>query len=187
MIESGLDSLSKTHNISVSFRAYELRPPDAPPLDEAYARRISEHWPNVQRIAQERFHVDMRTHPKSQPGASRLAHIGGKFALENGRDAEYHRAVFRAIWQDGKAIDSVEVLAEIIGGLGLDQAVFRMALADQTYLDEVLTDEYFAHASNLNGVPALIFGKKYLVSGAQPVEVLREVVDQCIAEGLVEG
>jgi len=36
----------------------------------------------------------------------------------------------------------------------------------------------------LSGVPAFIFGMRYLVSGAQTPEVLAEVVDKCVAEGL---
>ncbi len=32
MAESGLDSLRKTHDIAVEWGAYELRPPEVPPI-----------------------------------------------------------------------------------------------------------------------------------------------------------
>ena len=35
---------------------------------------------------------------------------------------------------------------------------------------------------HLSGVPAFIIGGKYLVTGAQPLELLTQVVDKCIAE-----
>jgi predicted DsbA family dithiol-disulfide isomerase len=39
-----------------------------------------------------------------------------------------------------------------------------------------------ARQYGLNGVPALVFDNRYLVSGAQPFDVLRRVVDQITAE-----
>jgi len=58
-------------------------------------------------------------------------------------------------------------------------------LTDERYLTEVETDEYWAWQQDLRGVPAFIFGNRYLVSGAQPVEILRQVADKCIEEGRV--
>jgi len=40
-----------------------------------------------------------------------------------------------------------------------------------------------ARALGISGVPAMIFGERLLVSGAQPVDVLRRAADQCIAQG----
>ena len=45
-------------------------------------------------------------------------------------------------------------------------------------LDDVAT----AHSYGINGVPALVFQNKYLVSGAQPYTVLTGVVEQIAKE-----
>jgi len=116
---------------------------------------------------------------------TRLAHVGAKFASERGQGEAYQRAVFRAHWQELRDISSPDVLAEIAARLGLDEAEFRAALKDENYVAAVETDEYWAWQQGLNGVPAFIFGRRYLVSGAQPPEVLRQVADQCIEEGRV--
>jgi predicted DsbA family dithiol-disulfide isomerase len=39
----------------------------------------------------------------------------------------------------------------------------------------------------MTGVPALVFDEKYLVVGAQPLDVLKQVVDQVQAEKSAEG
>jgi predicted DsbA family dithiol-disulfide isomerase len=39
-----------------------------------------------------------------------------------------------------------------------------------------------AHQYGLSGVPAIVFENRYLVSGAQPYAVLKQVADQVIAE-----
>jgi predicted DsbA family dithiol-disulfide isomerase len=41
-----------------------------------------------------------------------------------------------------------------------------------------MADVYQAYRYGLNGVPALVFANKYLVSGAQPYEALAQVVEQ---------
>lgn len=187
MAESGLDSLRKTHTVSVTWRAFELRPEGAPPVPAEYRERILAGWPRVQQLARERFGVEMKRAASKEPGATFLAHVGAKYASEHGRGESYHRAVFVAHWQHERDIASVDVLAEIARGLGLDEAGFRAALDEPRYRARVRADEAWAARHGLTGVPAFIFGNRYLVSGAQPVEVLREVTERCVAEGLVES
>jgi predicted DsbA family dithiol-disulfide isomerase len=187
MAESSLDSLRQTREVQVDWRAYELRPagsPELPPEVEAvHKKRIAEGWPRVQQIARERFGLELRRieEPSSRP--TRLAHVGAKYALAQGHGEAYHHAVFKAHWQELRDISSVDVLAEIAVSAGLDEAGFRAALDDPEYVAAVEGDEYWAFQQGLQGVPAFIFGNRYLVSGAQPVETLQEVYDRCVAEG----
>lgn len=187
MAESGLDSLRETHSIDVVFRAYELRPHTAPPLppevDERLRRKIAEHWPRVQQTARERFGLEL-TRMEGGHHPTRLAHIGAKYAIAQGQGEAYHKAVFRAHWQELRDISAPATLTEMAVAIGLDETAFRAALTDEQWIAEVETDEYWAYQQGLSGVPAFIFGNRYLVSGAQPVEVLRQVADQCLAEGL---
>lgn len=173
--------------MSVRWRAFELRPEGAPPVPAEYRERILAGWPRVQQLARERFGVEMKRAAFKDPGATFLAHVGAKYASEHGLGEDYHHAIFAAHWQDERDIASVDVLAEIARGLGLDEAGFRAALNDPRYRALVREDEEWAARHGLNGVPAFIFGNRYLVSGAQPVEVLREVAERCVAEGLVES
>ena len=188
MAESSLDSLKQTRAVQVQYRAYELRPegtPAIPPeLAAHYRERIAAGWPRVQQIARERFGLELKRMDGPQPHPTRLAHIGARFATAQGQGEAYHRAVFRAHWQELRDISKVETLVEIASAIGLDEAAFRAALEDPDYRAEVETDEYWAWQQNLSGVPAFIFAEHYLVSGAQPVEVLQEVVDKCVQEGL---
>jgi predicted DsbA family dithiol-disulfide isomerase len=190
MAESSLDSLRQMRVVAVEWRAYELRPAGTPPLppdtEAVYRRRIAEGWPRVQQMARERFGLELKRQEEPASRPTRLAHIGAKVAHAQGQGGAYHRAVFRAHWQELRDISEGEVLAAIAGEVGLDPAAFRGALEQAEYVTAVETDEYWAYQQELRGVPAFIFGMRYLVSGAQPPEVLAEVVDKCIAEGLTE-
>jgi predicted DsbA family dithiol-disulfide isomerase len=190
MAESSLDSLRQLRVVDVEWRAYELRPEGTEPLppetEAVYRRRIAEGWPRVQQMARERFGLELKRmeEPASRP--TRQAHIGAKFALAQGKGEAYHKAVFRAHWQELRNISDVDVLAEIAGEVGLDPAAFRAALTAPEYITGVETDEYWAYQQELRGVPAFIFNMRYLVSGAQPPDVLAGVVDKCLAEEVTE-
>lgn len=188
MAESGLDSLRMTRDVQVEWRAYELRPAGAealpPEVEAVHRRRIAESWPRVQQMARERFGLELKRMDDPAPRNTRLAHIGAKFALAHGQAEAYHKAVFQAHWRDLRDITAVDTLAEIARAAGLDEAGFRASLTDPAYIAAVEGDEYWAWQQGLQGVPAFIFGNRYLVSGAQPVDVLEEVYDRCLAEGL---
>ncbi len=186
MAVSGLDTLRQSREISAEFRAFELRPPGSPPIPPEYRARIDAGWPRVEAIARERFGLEMNKPPAVESGGTRTAHAGAKFAEAQGLADAYHRAVFSAYWQNGRDITQVETLVDIAQRIGLDPEAFRAALTDPTYVDPVLLDERIAAQSGLSGVPAFIFGQRYLVSGAQPPDILQQVADRCIEEGLVD-
>lgn len=185
MAESGLDSLRETHTLQIEWKAFELRPAGSPPIPAEYRARIRAGNAQMLTIARERFGLEMQGVEPKEPGASFLAHVGAKYAIENGKGPDYHHAVFAAHWQEEKDITSVEVLVEIATRLGLDEAEFRAALEHPRYAAQVREEAEWAYRHGVGGVPAIIFGNRYLVSGAQPVEVLREVAERCVAEGLV--
>jgi predicted DsbA family dithiol-disulfide isomerase len=64
----------------------------------------------------------------------------------------------------------------------LDETAFLAALDDPRYEQQVEADVEQAYQYGLTGVPALIFNHKYLVSGAQPYEVLTRVIDKVQSE-----
>lgn len=187
MAESGLDSLRETHTINIQWKAFELRPKGSPPIPPEYREQILQGWPRVQQMARERFNVEMKHPGLKKPGDTFFAHVGAKFAEQYGQGEAYHKAVFQTHWQTEEDIADVNVLVKIAKNLGLDETSFREALQNESFQAEVLADEQWASQNRLGGVPAFIFGNRYLVSGAQPVDVLRRAVDKCIEEGLFES
>ena len=82
----------------------------------------------------------------------------------------------------GQDISDLDTLADLAASVGLDRAAFLAALDDAEYKRAMLADVRQAHAYGLTGVPALVFDDKYLVVGAQPLPILRQVVERCEQE-----
>jgi predicted DsbA family dithiol-disulfide isomerase len=91
---------------------------------------------------------------------------------------EYNQAVFRAFFEDGEDIEKVEVLTRLASRVGLDGESLLEALEKKAYLPAVLADESEAEELGIHGVPAFIADRKAALSGVQPVESLRRLIEQ---------
>lgn len=177
---SSLEQLVSSHGVTVQWHSFELRPKEAPPLPPEYKEKIMAGRPRLYAIARESYGLELNQGPWGIN--SRPALIGAKYAEAQGVGPAYHDAVMRAYWLDAKSIEDREVLAAIATTIGLDRAALLAALHEPALEQEVLNDIAWAHTNGINGVPALVFQSKYLVSGAQPYEVLTKVVEQIQAE-----
>jgi predicted DsbA family dithiol-disulfide isomerase len=180
MIKSGLDRLAQTEDIEIIWKSYELRPKNAPSLPEAvekaYRERIAAAWPQTQQIASERFGVEMKSHRWGVK--SRYALEGAKLAEEKGLGDAYHEAMFKAHFIDDRDFGDLATLADLAAEVGLDRAEFVAAIKSGAYAAQVDADIAQAMAYGLQGVPATLIERKYLISGAQPYETLRDIVQQ---------
>lgn len=134
------------------------------------------------RQAREQYGIEINAGPMGIN--SRPALIGEKYAQAQGLGNEYHDAVMRAYWQEAQSIDDPQLLKELAAGVGLDGEGFLAALTQSEYEAAVNDDIAQAHEYGLDAVPALVFGQKYLVMGAQPYAVLKQAVETARQEGL---
>jgi predicted DsbA family dithiol-disulfide isomerase len=171
-----LEKLKQTHNVQIQWRSFELRPAGGPPISPEYRARIEAGRPQMVRMARERYGLEINSGPFGID--SRPALIGAKFAEAQGAGEAYHDAVFRAYWQDAKNIEDLGVLAEVATAVGLDRDQFLAALNDPAYQNAMMADVQQAFQYGLSGVPALVYNNKYLVTGAQPYELLVEVAEK---------
>jgi predicted DsbA family dithiol-disulfide isomerase len=145
-----------------------------------YRARIEQGRPRLHHIARENYGVEMNPGPFGID--SRPALIGAKYAEANGHGSAYHDRIMRAYWDEAKDIGNQAVLAALAEEVGIDREEFSAALENPTYVREVDDDIRLARRYGLNGVPALVFEDRYLISGAQTPDVLRRVVDQIRTE-----
>jgi predicted DsbA family dithiol-disulfide isomerase len=113
---------------------------------------------------------------------SRRALGAAEFARKRGLYAPMHEALFKAHWQGGAKLEDVDDLVRVGEGVGLDGGDLRSAIEEERYADVIDENRRLATSVGINAIPAHIFGRKYLVMGAQPYEVLREVVDKLVGD-----
>ena len=114
---------------------------------------------------------------------SRKALGAAEFAREHGKLEEMHLALFRAHWELTGKLEDVDDLVRIGTAVGLDPVELRHAIEEGRY-EQVLDDNRrLAESVGINAIPAHIFGRRYLILGAQPYESFTQVIDRLRQEG----
>jgi predicted DsbA family dithiol-disulfide isomerase len=161
-------------SVELIWRAYELRPEPVPMIDpnSDYLRRV---WADSVAPLAERLGVTMRF-PPVKP-RTRLAHEAAHWARAQGRFGDYHDEVFRAFFERGEDIGDVEVLIALGLKLELDSNSLRQALNSHEFVASVLADEREAARLGVTGVPAFVADRIAALSGVQPFENLKQLVE----------
>jgi predicted DsbA family dithiol-disulfide isomerase len=109
---------------------------------------------------------------------SRKALGAAEFARERGKFDEMHRALFKAHWELTGKLEDVDDLVRIGVEVGLDAVELRAAIEEGRYEEVLDENRRLAESVGINAIPAHIFGRRYLVLGAQPYEAFTEVIDR---------
>ena len=104
-----------------------------------------------------------------------------KYAQEKGK-TEIVGKLFDAYFTKNEKLSDHEVLKGIAVSCGLDAKETAEVLAGDRYAAEVRDDERDAMRFGIHAVPYFLVNGKYAASGAQPVELLQELVEKAMAE-----
>jgi predicted DsbA family dithiol-disulfide isomerase len=125
--------------------------------------------------------------PRSHWYNSGPAHQAALWADQQNKGEEFRRAVYQAYFAEDANIADPQILAGIAQRLDLNVADLREVLADERFKPEVERQFEFAREVGVTAVPAYVAGR-YLLVGAQPLEVYRQLIETAQAEdgGLTE-
>jgi predicted DsbA family dithiol-disulfide isomerase len=107
---------------------------------------------------------------------SRRALGAAEFAREQGKFDEMHHALFKAHWEQTGKLEDVDDLVRIGAGVGLEADDLRTAIEEDRYAAVIDDNRHEAESVGINAIPAHIFGRRYLVLGAQPYEAFQNVL-----------
>jgi len=115
---------------------------------------------------------------------TRHAHILLEYAKENGKQTELNMRLVAAFFSERKDISDRDVLKKELQSVGLnaDEALARLDSDDERY--KVQTEETYWQSLGVSSVPTVVFNKKSGLTGAQPVDVYKEVLAELLQENL---
>ena len=110
--------------------------------------------------------------------AHRLLHLAetkglGKVAMER---------LMKAYLEEGVLMSDHEALVRLATEIGISECETRHMLGGDEYLADVQADLDRARGLGITGVPFFVLDGKYGVSGAQPAEAFRSVLDEVWAK-----
>ena len=102
-----------------------------------------------------------------------------EYAQQRGKFLEFHRAAYRALWEDGKDLGDLAVIEEIGRDVGLNSADLLASLEKKFYEPVVLGQYQEALRHGVNGIPTFVVGN-LLFTGAHPYSIFRSAMNQVL-------
>lgn len=184
-----LEEALKTYsgNYQVEWKSFELdpyaRPVKGMSQNELLAKKYGKtlEWAqdmNAQMTARAKevglnFHMD-KVVPANSFNAHRLIHLAKNF----GKQDQMKERFLNAHFTEGLDLNDLMVLENLAVEVGLPKAEVQSLLNSHQFSEDVRSDEEIAAELGIRGVPFFVFNKKLAVSGAQPVEVFKEIISK---------
>jgi predicted DsbA family dithiol-disulfide isomerase len=193
-LEAALDDFEHRDDVEVVYRSFELDPttPEVPVettveslarkfgTDVAGARELMKRADGVAASAGLTFNHADAPHARTVD-AHRLLHL----ALAEGgssSQAELKEALLAAYFLRGENMGDHDVLRKVAVDTGLEPARVDEVLGGDDYAGAVGADIDQARMYGATGVPFFVVDERYAVSGAQPTEVFRQLLDRAWAD-----
>jgi predicted DsbA family dithiol-disulfide isomerase len=185
--ETALAGFDHRDDVTVTWRSFELDPgAPAEREGELAAHLASKYGSSVEQARARQaqitelaatdgleFRFD-RARGGNTFDAHRLVHLAEAHGLQ---DAMQER-LMRAYQSEGALMSDHPTLARLAGEVGLPAGEVDELLASDRFADDVRDDERNGAALGITGVPFFVVDRAFGASGAQPPELLRELLDR---------
>jgi predicted DsbA family dithiol-disulfide isomerase len=190
-LETALERFGHRDDVEVVWRSFQLDPsvPEGethstlPALAEKYGRSVEEMRGTMRHVeetaAGEGLRYDLAN---GVSGNTLLAHELLHLAAERGLQAEVKERLLHAHFEEARSVFDVDSLVALAAEVGLDEGEVRAAFADHRFRPAVEDDIATARALGATGVPFFVVDRRYGASGAQPAELLLQVLERAWAD-----
>jgi predicted DsbA family dithiol-disulfide isomerase len=175
-----------TDQTRITIRSYQLDPaaergPTIPMLAKKYGRTLDQAREMVGQVGALGAEIGLEMNfEKSINANSGDAHQLIHLARTTGHDLELTQRLHRAHFTDGADISDHATLVHAAGDVGLDEGEAERVLQTGAYAAAVMDDRQEAMRIGVQGVPFFVLGRRYAVSGAQPVEALVMAIERAV-------
>jgi predicted DsbA family dithiol-disulfide isomerase len=119
---------------------------------------------------------------EGESGNTLLAHQLLHLAAERGLGGEVKERLLHAYFEEQRSVFDVDALVTLGAEVGLDAEEARAALTDHRYHAAVADDVATARALGATGVPFFVVDRTYGAAGAQPADVLVQLLERAWAD-----
>jgi predicted DsbA family dithiol-disulfide isomerase len=174
-----VEKLKAEHKVEVEWRPFYLYF-DTPPEGRELPEYIKQKRANG---SEERLHTiatsyGMEFKSTERIYNTRLAHEATEYAREHGKGGEFHKAVFRMVYAEGKDPSQWDVLRSAAQEVGLDGKALQKDVESEKYKVIVEEQVRWAYQIGVTGVPTYVINDRYAIVGAQPYEVFKNALEQ---------
>ena len=108
------------------------------------------------------------------------AHVLLEYAKDFGKQTELKMRLTKAFFSERKDVSKKDVLKEALLDVGLNAEEALAILGNEETRKEVRTKQDYWKNLGVNSVPTIVFNNKSAVTGAQPVDVFKQILSEAI-------
>jgi len=182
--EAALAGFEHRDDVRVTWRSFELDPTAPAARERSGAEHLAEKYGMTVEEARARQQqlremaagdgIDMRF-DRTRGANTFDAHRVLQLAAEHGLQSEMKERLLRAYHTEGELVSDHATLVRLADEVGFPAGEM---LAGDRFAAEVRDDEHTARGIGINAVPCFVVDRRVGVSGAQPPEVLLELLRQ---------
>lgn len=178
-LEEAIRRVQGEIKVEVNFKPFELNEGMPAEGENAVQHIIEKYGSSPEEIARNQvnlrtrgeavgfqFDLEKRTHFYNTFDAHRLLY----WAETKGLQAELKHALLRAYFTDGRNVSDPETLIDIARQAGLPEGEAGQVVNSDLYAAHVRELEGFYRKRGINGVPAVVFNNKLLLTGSQSAD-----------------
>ena len=110
------------------------------------------------------------------------AHVLLEYAKGFGKQTELKMQLTKAFFSERKDVSKIEVLRQALLDVGLNAEEGLSKLNNEDARNEIKNKESYWQNLGVTSVPTIVFNRKSAVTGAQPVDVFKQVLTELLIE-----
>ncbi|WP_373895002.1 DsbA family protein [Virgibacillus sp. CBA3643] len=186
-LEMAMENFPQKENVTVEYKSYELDPnAEVNPGQNMHEYLAANKGMSIEQaksmnesLGEQAAEVGLiYNFDTTQHTNTFDAHRLAQYAAKQGKGKEMTERLLHAYFTESKLISDHETLVALAEEVGIDADDVKALLKVDDYANHVRGDEEQAREIGVPGVPFFVFNEKYAVSGAQPLEVFTEVLEQ---------
>lgn len=186
-LDKALETFEHKDEVDIEYKSYLLMP------DMEYQPGVSyyEFFANKFGVSVEKAKKQLKqqadtakgsgvvmNHDIAKPANTFDGHRVFQYAEEQGKGTEFFKRFYAAHFTEGEIISDTDSIVRMSEEVGLDGGAVRDIVENGKNTDKVEQDIAQAQKLGVQGVPFFLVNDKYSISGAQPVELFQQALNQ---------
>lgn len=172
-LELALGNMAFKDNVIIKYKSYELDPKSQKTQKSTTdnIKRMNE------RLVDQAAEVGLTYNVASMQYTNTFdAHRVAKLAAKQGKGNDMVERLFQAFFTEGELLSDHETLIKLAQEVGIDSKDVKEILHSRKFTSIVRDDEEEALQMEVIEAPFFVFNESYAISGAQPLDVFKEVL-----------
>ena len=188
-LEKAISELGIRDKVEIEWQPFELNPTMPSAGQNLNEHMMEKYRMSPQQLKQTQQHMvnaandvdfDFNFDDKSLMVNTFEAHILLEYAKGFGKQTDLKMQLMKAYFSEGKNVSDKNILKQALLDVGLNAEEALSKLKDEEAIKEVRSKQDYWKSMGISSVPTIVFNRKSAVTGAQPVDALKNVLSKLV-------